>query len=246
MPTKIKTGEAIRFARKQNAMSQAELAKRLKLTQGTVSNWESGKVEPDAAVKDNLRSIFGSKLFSPDSERHSGETSVLSAWLAKARQEKGLTVSQLADESGLSIPTIYNIEAGRAPNPRRRTIELLEKGLGEKFASEFEEEVRKASTVDGVGEFQDFDPHDSEDWPDDPGVYVFYDISDRPVYVGMASAIAERIKGHEDRFWFKRPIVDSASYIPVKDKTLRKQIETILIKFLKSNAIMNKQGVERE
>jgi len=54
------------------------------------------------------------------------------------------------------------------------------------------------------------------------------------------------MKGHNDRFWFKRPIVERASYIPIKDKNLRRQIETILIKFLKSNAIINKQGVERD
>lgn len=61
----------------------------------------------------------------------------------------------------------------------------------------------------------------------------------------MANDIADRIRDHEDRFWFKRPIVERASYIPVKDDKLRRQIETILIKFLKSNAIINKQGVER-
>ena len=64
--------------------------------------------------------------------------------------------------------------------------------------------------------------------------------------MGMTSDIAERIRGHQDRFWFKSPIVETASYIPVKEKKLRKQIETILIKFLKSNAIINRQGVERE
>jgi hypothetical protein len=122
----------------------------------------------------------------------------------------------------------------------------VETAVGKKFEQEFEEEVRKASTVEGVGEFQDFDPHDSADWPNESGIYVFYDISERPVYVGMASDIADRIRGHEDRFWFKRPIVERASYIPVREKKLRKQIETILIKFLKANAIINKQGVDRE
>ena len=157
-----------------------------------------------------------------------------------------MTAAQLAEKARVSVPTIYNIEAGRAQNPRRRTIELLEKAVGKNFEREFEEEVRKASIVEGVGEFQDFDPHDRSDWPNEPGIYVFYDISERPVYVGMASDIADRIHGHEDRFWFKRPIVERASYIPVKEKKLRKQIETILIKFLKSNAIINKQGVDRE
>jgi transcriptional regulator with XRE-family HTH domain len=244
--SKVSIGNVIRAARKQNALTQKELAEKLKVTQATISHWEVGKVEPDETQKEKLQSVFGADIFSQKPAGQPEESSVLAAWLSKAKQEAGLTVAQLAEQSRLSLPTIYNIEAGRAQNPRRRTIELLEKAVGRKFEQEFQDEVRKASTVEGVGEFQDFDPHDSADWPSEPGIYVFYDISDRPVYVGMASDIANRIRGHEDRFWFKRPIVERASYIPVKEKRLRKQIETILIKFLKSNAIINKQGVERE
>jgi transcriptional regulator with XRE-family HTH domain len=246
MAAKMKIGDLIRAARKQNALSQKELASKLEVTQGTISNWEIGKAEPDEEQKEKLQSVLGADIFSLKQTGQAEESSVLAAWLSKARQEAGLTVGQLAEKSRLSLPTVYNIEAGRAQNPRRRTIDLLEKAVGKKFEQEFQEEVRKASTVEGVGEFQDFDPHDTADWPSEPGIYVFYDISERPVYVGMASDIAARIRGHEDRFWFKRPIVERASYIPVKETKLRKQIETILIKFLKSNAIINKQGVERE
>lgn len=246
MAAKMSIGDVIRAARKQNALTQKELAAKLDLTQATISNWEIGKAEPEEAQKEKLQSVLGAEIFSQKPTGQPEESSVLVAWLSRARQEAHLTIAQLAERSHLSLPTIYNIEAGRAQNPRRRTIELLEKAVGRKFEQEFQEEVRKASTVEGVGEFQDFDPHDSADWPSEPGIYVFYDISERPVYVGMASDIRDRIRGHEDRFWFKRPIVERASYIPVKEKKLRKQIETILIKFLKSNAIINKQGVERE
>jgi len=239
-------GDAIRVTRKQNALSQKELATRLDVTQATISNWEKGKGEPDDHHKEKLQAILGANTFSQKSTGTQEESSVLAEWLARARQEKRMTAPELARTANVSAQTIYNIEAGRAQNPRRRTIQLLETALGKKFEQEFEEEVRKASTVEGIGEFQDFDPHDKADWPDEPGIYVFYDISERPVYVGMASDIASRIGGHEDRFWFKRPIVERASYIPVKDKKLRRQIETVLIKFLKSNAIINKQGVERE
>jgi len=243
---KSSLGESIRAARKRNALSQAELSEKLGVTQATISNWESGKGEPDSPTKGKLESILGGiELAGSDSDSSEG-TTVVAAWLSRARQEAGLTFGQIAEKSGLSVYTLYNLEAGRAQNPHRRTIERLEKALGKRFEHEFEEEVRKVSTIEGIGEFQDFDPHDKSDWPSEPGVYVFYDISDRPVYVGMADDITSRIRGHEDRFWFKRPIVERASYIPVKDKKLRRQIETILIKFLKSNAIINKQGVDRE
>jgi hypothetical protein len=78
-------------------------------------------------------------------------------------------------------------------------------------------------------------------------VYVFYDISERPVYVGRAVklTIADRVRDHNDKFWFKRPIVDSAAYIQINDEALCTQLEQVLIKFLKSNAVLNKQFVER-
>ncbi len=60
---------------------------------------------------------------------------------------------------------------------------------------------------------------------------MFYDVSERPIYVGEGGNVRGRIKDHEDKFWFKRPIVESASWIEIKDGKLRKQIETLLIKF---------------
>ena len=54
-----------------------------------------------------------------------------------------------------------------------------------------------------------------------------------------------RISEHGEKFWFKPPIVESGSYIEIADKRLRKQIETLLIKFLKSNAVLNIKNVER-
>lgn len=190
-------------------------------------------------------SILGTD-FSVGGEGNLDASSVLSAWLSKARQNRAMTVAQLAERSGLSIPTIYNIEAGKAENPRERTIRSLEKALGKEFEAEFQASLKRASTIEGLGEFQDFEPHDENDWPTEPGIYVFYDISDRPVYVGMGDNIATRIRDHRDRFWFKRPIVERAAYVPVEDKSLRRQVETVLIKFLKSNAIINKQQVERD
>ena len=69
-------------------------------------------------------------------------------------------------------------------------------------------------------------------------MYVFYDISDRPVYVGKAAVIRDRVRNHYEKFWFKSPIVDHAAYIEIQDERLRTQIEQILIKFLKSNAVL--------
>ncbi len=75
---------------------------------------------------------------------------------------------------------------------------------------------------------------------------MFYDVSDRPVYVGKAKNIKIRVSSHEEKFWFKYPIVSHAAYVEIKDEQLRHQVEQVLIKFLKSNAVINKQSVDRD
>ena len=96
-----------------------------------------------------------------------------------------------------------------------------------------------------IGELIDFDPHDPGEHPALSGIYVLYDISERPLYVGQGKAIDKRIRDHNDKFWFRSPIVESASYVQIDDKELRERVEAVLIKFLKSNAVINKRLVDR-
>jgi transcriptional regulator with XRE-family HTH domain len=168
-------------------------------------------------------------------------------WLYATRTKKGLDPAKLAEISGVSIPQIYNIEAGRSQNPQNRTRERLAKALGEEPQGTVVAATEKAATDEDVGEFVDFDPHDEADMPSEAGIYVFYDISDRPIYVGQSKNIRDRIRNdHVTRFWFKAPVVQSASYVKVEDEELRKKIEKIMIRFMKSNAVVNKQFVDRE
>jgi len=102
-----------------------------------------------------------------------------------------------------------------------------------------------ASSSRQVGHFTPFNPHDKVAWPEDPGIYVFYDVSERPIYVGQGVNIAKRIKEHEEKFWFKHPIVAAGAYAIVRDEGVRVEVETLLIRFLKRNAIINKHHVDR-
>jgi len=64
--------------------------------------------------------------------------------------------------------------------------------------------------------------------------------------VGQSRDIRRRIRtDHLEKFWYRRPIVEKASYVRVADVRLRDQLERTLIKFLKSNAVLNKQQVDR-
>ena len=238
--------ERVKTARQQNGLTQTQLAKRMGVSQARISNWEAGKAPLAQEWISKLEAILGPGLAKQSMQTTIGGSSMVASWLSRAREQAGLTPAELAKKAGLSIPTIYNIESRRAEFPRNKTIRLLERALGTRFDPEAARELREASEIEGLGDFEDFNPHEQKDWPDKPGVYVFYDISDRPVYVGQSKSMASRMRSHQDRFWFKRPIVETGSYIPIEDERLRKQVETILVKFLKSNAVLNQQQVERD
>jgi transcriptional regulator with XRE-family HTH domain len=172
--------------------------------------------------------------------------SAFGAWLSKTRTEKGMSVPELASKSGITAPAIYNIESGKSLNPQKETRRRLEQALGASIPADVTKEAERAQEIKGLGSLTDFDPYDEQNLPAVAGVYVFYDIAERPIYVGKAAIIASRVKEHKEKFWFRPPIVINAAYVPVSDATVRHQIEQVLIKFLKSNAVINRQSVERD
>lgn len=185
-----------------------------------------------------------------ESEEHEGEApdeeaNPIGEWIRSERLRRGWTQLELASKSGVSRGQIGNLEAGRNRNPQPRTRHRLERALGVDVPEGVTREAEREAQVLGLGALTDFDPHEAADLPGVPGVYVFYDISDRPVYVGKASEIKDRVRHHNEKFWFRRPIVDHAAYIEIQDERLRTQVEQILIKFLKSNAVLNKHHVDR-
>jgi len=229
----------LKDARIQTGWSQKELADKIEVSQGTISNWENGKGEPNANQLKALHAVLDL-----GHDKTGVDVSPLAAWLTKARSEKGWSVPELAHKAGLTPPAVYRIESGGTRNLRGSTREKLVRLLGP-MPGETATAVSEEAEIEGLGALEDFDPHDDDERPHEPGIYVFYDVSERPIYVGEGGNVRSRIRDHDEKFWFKRPIVESASWIKIADATLRKQIETLLIKFLKSNAVINKQNVER-
>ena len=246
----------IRAARERAGLSQTDLGELVGVTGATICNWENRTSEPRGDPYERIvtwlekteRSVEPDAFNGSDGLEDDGSVgpSAVGEWLNKARVTKGLTVAELAKRAGVSVPAIYFIESGQSQNPRRETLDKLQRALG---GTEIDPAARKAiqeeATIEGLGVLTDFDPYDPDNLPNGPGVYVFYDVSQRPIYVGMSHDVRGRILQHNEKFWFKAPIVETGAYIEIKDKTLRKQIETLLIKFLKSNAVLNKQNVER-
>jgi transcriptional regulator with XRE-family HTH domain len=231
----------LREARIRVGLSQGELAEKLDVAQPTISNWERERGEPSEEQKKILRKV----LDLAEGKNSVADASPLAAWLTRARLAKGWSVPELAHNAGLTPPAVYRIESGGTRNLRAATRKKLENALAASVPEDTAKELAEEAEVQGLGALEDFDPHLDSDRPSEPGIYVLYDISERPVYVGEGGNVRKRIKDHEDKFWFKRPIVESASWIKVEDATLRNQIETLLVKFLKSNAVINKQNVER-
>lgn len=244
-------GKHIRRARVEQGLSQTAVAEKLGTNQAMVSQWETGKKSPKPAELDQLRRVLDIK--SPGRRRKGAEAAQVPAqmerafgrWLERTRTDAGLSVPELAEKSGVSAVAIYNIEAGKSRNPRVPTRQKLERALKQVTPDEVVEASEESSAIEGLGPLEDFDPHDKKDRPSCSGVYVFYDVSERPVYVGKGENIARRVRDHEEKFWFKAPIVANAAYIEIAEANLRHQVEQVLIKFLKSNAVINKQSVDR-
>jgi len=128
-----------------------------------------------------------------------GGPSEFGIWLREQRESKSITPEKLAELSGVSMPQIYNIESGRSMNPRDATRSRLANALETEIPEDVTRKTEAAATI-GQLEFIDFDPHRDEDYPDEPGIYVFYDISQRPLYVGQGQNIRTRIRDHYTRF----------------------------------------------
>lgn len=239
-------GKKLKYARIRNAMTQAELGEKMEVSQATISQWENGNVLPSLRQKKTLNTILGEWLSAKGDKSTEDSPGALGAWLTRVRLSKKISVPELAAIANLSVPAIYNIESGRILNPRKETVLKIEKALSESISTELKEEIKEEATIEGLGEFVGFDPHNKEDLPKFPGIYVLYDVSDRPVYIGQGMDVRARILKHADKFWFKYPIVDTAAFVEIDNKDLREKIERLLIRFLKSNAVINIKDVKRE
>ena len=247
-------GQHIRRAREREGLTQAGLAEKLGVTAAAVSNWEGGR-EPKGDNKTKLELILGRlstkatagkpRTFSEASVTVlESEVSSFGLWLRERRTAANMSVPELASKSKISMPAIYNIESGKIRNPQSGTRDKLAKTLGQAIPEAVVNETESDQEIAGLGSMTDFDPHSRKDWPTCSGVYVLYDKSQRPIYVGKAKTISQRLGSHFNMFWFKDPIVRYGSYIEVNDDKLRHQLEQVMIKFLKANAVINTQSSE--
>lgn len=227
MPGSI--GESIRRARLAQGLTLAELASKLgsaglEITGAGISHWETGRASPSENKIKKLEQILGLltvPLAGQEEPPIDAANSIFGVWLRKARTDVGLSVPELARAAGISPVAIYHLEAGRSQNPQSETKAKLERALNRQIPEEVKAEIIEDQKIEGLGALTDFDPHDRRALPNAPGVYVFYDISERPIYIGKAANIADRVLNHFEKFWFKSPIVYTGSYIEIPDEKVR-------------------------
>lgn len=184
---------------------------------------------------------------STDTLEAENEHSAFGDWLRGEIEKKGVSIALLAEKTGITYTGIWNIVKGNTVSPRKETRDKLAAALNEIIPPAIEAEIASQAMPLPGFEWVDFTPTDLETVPQASGVYVFYDITDRPVYVGKSSKnVRVRVKDHQTRFWFKAPLVVRGSFLAVPDPDLCLKIETILIKFLGKHALLNSKGVVRD
>jgi transcriptional regulator with XRE-family HTH domain len=160
--------------------------------------------------------------------------------------EQKMSIQELADKTKISYPGIWNIYKGNTRYPRESTRKKISEALNQKVPEIIEKQIETEAQVSGH-EWTDFSPYDLETIPEAGGVYAFYDITGRPVYVGKSRTnVRRRVKDHQTRFWFKAPLVERGSFLAIEDPNLCNTIEMILIKFMGTHALMNSKGVVRD
>ena len=175
------------------------------------------------------------------------EAEAFSVWLDREMKNKGVTIQQMAERTGITYTGIWNIVKGNTASPRQDTRKKIALALGEVVPEQIEKEATEQSTPIPGYEWVDFTPSDLETVPAESGIYVFYDITDRPVYVGKSNkSVRGRVKDHQTRFWFKYPLVVRGAFLAVSDPEMCDKIEIILIKFLGKHALMNQKGAVRD
>ncbi|WP_336799489.1 hypothetical protein [Kaistia sp. MMO-174] len=187
------------------------------------------------------------ELFEDEATIADQKQSAFGEWLNTEMSAKGIRIQDLVARTGITYTGIWNIVKGNTASPKKETRDRLAAALNEAIPEAIQTEIAEQSMPIAGYDWVDFTPSDLETVPEQSGVYVFYDVTDRPVYVGKSSKnVRTRVKDHKTRFWFQAPLVVRGAFLAIPDPDMCLKIETVLIKFLGKHALLNSKGVIRD
>ena len=129
-------GEAIRKARRARKMTQTQLARQVGCCLDTVCNTERGESLPRCKLAEAMAraldlDISGMAVAEEPDGPPTDPPGYIGEAIRRARLARHLTQEELADLTGLSSQSICRIERGRSRKPRKNTLALMAKHLGE-------------------------------------------------------------------------------------------------------------------
>lgn len=166
-----------------------------------------------------------------------------SEWLKLQLEAKSLSVNRLSKLAGCHPTTISSILNRRIENPSNEMMEKIRIALEEEIPQVVAENLSEKKKYGNKRDvWDDFNPHDHDSIPNKPGVYALFSPTNVVLYVGKAQNVRSRIASHREKKWFLEDIIEYGMLFYSDDENERKKIEDILIKFLRTNAWLNKAG----
>lgn len=164
-------------------------------------------------------------------------------WLRFQMEAKSLSCTQLSKLAGCHNTTISAILNRRIENPSNEMMEKIRTALQEEIPLVVTNDLNEKKKFDNKQDvWDDFNPHDHDSIPNKPGVYALFSPTNIVLYVGKAQNVRSRIASHREKKWFLQDIIEYGMLFYSDDENERKKIEDILIKFLRTNAWLNKAG----
>ena len=209
------------------------------ICKGQIKNPSETMMEKLRKSIDEIKSGMGSK--SSDDELN--DVIDFAEWLRIQMEAKSLNRNQLANIAGCHHTTLTSILNRRIENPSNEMMDKLRKALEEEIPQAVVEVINEKKTFENKQDvWDDFNPHDADSIPNKPGVYALFSPTNVVMYVGMAKNVRSRIAEHRQKKWFLEDIIEYGMLFYSEDPADRARIENILIKFLRSNAWLNKAG----
>ncbi|HEY8435897.1 MAG TPA: XRE family transcriptional regulator [Haloplasmataceae bacterium] len=125
--------------RKMHGYTQQKVAEALGISRGAYGNYETGKREPDTETLSALAELYGVSVdfllgrtdnpAPPSTRRDIDRGTTIGKRLKQLREERQLTLRQLAQVAHVSHSFISDIEQGRS-NPSIETLKALARALG--------------------------------------------------------------------------------------------------------------------